>query len=255
MRKRVIPVLQIYERKLVKTRRFKNPKYIGDPINAVKIFNDKGVDELIVLDISASLERRKPDYRFIERVVSEAFMPLGYGGGIKTIEEMTNLFRTGIEKLSLNSVLQSNINLLREASDTFGSQSVVASVNINRGLWDRKKYFIFDHLKMRNTNQEPAEFLKMAEKAGAGEVLLTVVNDDGEMNGYDIATIKTLAKDVGVPMVVMGGGGSLNDISNLLRETDVSAAAAASLFVYHGPHRAVLINYPEERDLVRMLHG
>lgn len=252
MRKRVIPVLQISNGKLVKTTRFKNPRYIGDPINTVKIYNDKGVDELIVLDISATVAKKEPDYELLCAMASEAFMPLCYGGGVTRVEQMKTIFSIGIEKIALNNAALTNIELIREAVAIFGSQSIVASVNLKKGFFTFKRISTFNYVHMRATDLDPFRFIKSLEAAGAGEILVTFVDRDGMMNGYDTEVIGHLAESVDVPLVALGGAGHLDHIGNLLKTTQVSAAAASSLFVFHGPHRAVLIQYPCEEQLEGM---
>ncbi len=249
MRKRVIPVLQISGGKLVKTRCFRNPRYVGDPINAVKIFNEKGVDELVLLDISATAAGREPDYDLIRDIASEAFMPLCYGGGITRIDQMRRLFATGIEKIAVNHAALTTPELLRAAAAEFGSQSVVASVNVKRDFWFRRTEYVFDYLRMRTTRRDPRAYLAELEAAGAGEILVTSVDRDGMMNGYDVEMIRQLAAAVQVPLIALGGAGSLDHVRQVLDSTEASAAAAGSLFVFQGPHRAVLIQYPTEEKL------
>jgi imidazole glycerol-phosphate synthase subunit HisF len=253
MRKRIIPVLQINNGKLVKTTKFKNPKYIGDPINAVKIFNEKDVDELILLDISATANRREPNYDLIHNIASEAFMPLCYGGGVGHIEQIKKLFSTGIEKIAINNINLTSKSLIREASETFGSQSIVASINMKNGFFVKTREYVFDYLRMRTMNLDPLCFIKELENAGAGEILVCSVDRDGMMNGYDLGIIKKLSETVDVPVIALGGAGNLAHIQQLLKKTEASAAAAGSLFVFHGPHKAVLINYPDENQIEEIL--
>lgn len=253
MRKRVIPVLQISGGKLVKTRRFRNPRYVGDPINAVKIFNEKGVDELILLDISATAAGREPDYALIRDIASEAFMPLGYGGGVTRLDQMRRLFSIGIEKIAVNYAALNGLALIREAAAEFGSQSIVASVNLKRGFFRRQREYVFDYLRMRATDRDPLRFIAELESAGAGEILVTSVDRDGMMGGYEMEAIRQLAFAARVPLIALGGAGTLDHVREVLTATEASAAAAGSLFVFQGPHRAVLIQYPAEDKLEEIL--
>lgn len=253
MRKRVIPVLQISGGKLVKTRRFRDPRYVGDPINAVKIFNEKGVDELILLDISATAAGREPDYALIRDIASEAFMPLGYGGGVTRLDQMRRLFSIGIEKIAVNHAALNGLALIREAAAEFGSQSIVASVNLKKGFFRRQTEYVFDYLRMRATDRDPFRFIAELENAGAGEILVTSVDRDGMMGGYEMEAIRQLASAAHVPLIALGGAGSLDHVREVLTATEASAAAAGSLFVFQGPHRAVLIQYPAEDKLEEIL--
>ncbi len=253
MRKRVIPVLQVSDGKLVKTRRFREPRYVGDPINTVKILNEKGADELILLDISVTAAGREPDYGLVRDLASEAFMPLCYGGGVTQIAQMRRLFATGIEKIAVNHAALRDLGLIRAAAAEFGSQSVVASVNLKRGRFRRQTYCVFDYLSMRLTKREPLSFVAELEEAGAGEILVTCVDRDGMMTGYEVEAIGRLAAASSVPLVALGGAGTLDHVRQVLATTEASAAAAGSLFVFHGPHRAVLIQYPDEDHLEEIL--
>ena len=246
LRNRVIPVLLLRNNGLVKTTCFKNPVYVGDPINAVKIFNEKEVDELIMLDITATNQKREPDYKRIEEIVSEAFMPVGYGGGINTIQQIETLFKTGVEKVILNTALFSNPNLLNQASHVFGSQSIVAAIDVESSLF--RKYVVRTH----SGNKKQPILLDTAIKSfvdqGAGEIFINSIDRDGTMKGYDIDLISRVTKLSPVPVIVAGGAGSVTDLA-LAIKAGASAVAAGAMFVFQGVHRAVLISYPKYEEL------
>ncbi|PLC53169.1 imidazole glycerol phosphate synthase subunit HisF [Pollutimonas nitritireducens] len=246
---RVIPALLLRDGGLVKTRRFKDAKYIGDPINAIRIFNDKEVDELIVLDIDASRRCSEPDYATIEQIAGECFMPVCYGGGIHSVEQAAGLFNLGIEKICLQSAVFDDPDLISRIADRFGCQSVVVSVDIKHN-W-LKKPMLYESRKGRKREQDWLEFAQAAVKAGAGEVLLTAVEREGAMTGYDLALVRQAADALKVPLIALGGAGSLADIKAVI-DAGASAAAAGSLFVLHGPHRAVLITYPPYAELEKL---
>jgi cyclase len=243
---RIIPVLLIRNKGLVKTIKFDKSKYIGDPINAVKIFNDKEVDEIVILDIDASKKNSKPDFDLIASIASECFMPLAYGGGVQTLEDMSRLFDIGVEKVILNTSTLVNLNLVRAASDYFGAQSVVVCIDFKKNIFGN--YSLFSHLKGKLNDQNIFEFIQNIEKAGAGELILQSVDRDGTFSGYDLNFIKLVSQKTSIPIVACGGAGKLEDL-NLAFQAGASGVAAGSLFVYHGPHRAVLINYPSITQL------
>lgn len=248
---RVIPVLLLQDKGLVKTVKFKNPKYVGDPINAIRIFNEKEVDELIVLDITASKQKRGPDFSLIEDLASECFMPLGYGGGITRLEEMKRLFYLGIEKVIVNTSALRRPDLINEAAVHFGSQSVVASIDVKKNLWGR--FTVYAHALKQRLDIAVVAQARDLEQRGAGEIMLNSVDLDGTMAGYDLALIRQVADAVSIPVIACGGAGKLADFRTAVYEGGASAVAAGSMFVFHGPHRAVLINYPKIRDLETIL--
>ncbi len=248
---RVIPCLLLKDKGLVKTVKFKDPKYVGDPMNAVKIFNEKEVDELIFLDIMAARENKKPNYEMIEDIATECFMPFCYGGGIKSIEEIKTIFSLGAEKVSINSHALENPGIIREASDFFGSQSIVVSIDVKRNLFG--KYRIYDGSRGKITDKDPFEYAVSVEKMGAGEILLTSVDRDGTMEGYDIELIARVSNAVNIPVIACGGAGRLQDFSDAVKKGHASAVAAGSMFVFYGKHRAVLINYPEVSEIEKIL--
>ncbi|UTW62647.1 AglZ/HisF2 family acetamidino modification protein [bacterium SCSIO 12741] len=250
---RVIPVLSLKGSGLVKTRKFGKPQYIGDPINAVKIFNDKGVDELIFLDITATKEKKVPDMRRIMEFASECFMPVCYGGGISTLDQIKAIFKAGIEKVSLNTAAFENPGLITEAAAIYGNQSIVCSIDVKKNLFGKKSAYIRSGSK--NTKLSPAEFAKRAEDAGAGEILVNSVDNDGLFTGYDLEVIKQVADAVEVPVVALGGAKDMSDFQAAIREGGASAVAAGSMFVYQNTNRSVLINYPKEEELKEKLYN
>jgi cyclase len=234
----------------VKTRKFANPKYVGDPINAIRIFNKKEVDELIVLDIDASKSGRGPEYTLIEQFAAECFMPLCYGGGITSVDQARILFEMGIEKVSIQAGAFRNIDLITDIASRFGSQSVVASIDIKKDLFGRTRLYDASIGTVKRDNWQ--EHLKLVERAGAGEIFLNSVDRDGTMVGMDTMSISIATSQSTVPVIAAGGVGSLQDISAGLR-SGASAVAAGAFFVFHGPHRAVLITYPNPDQIDSVL--
>jgi cyclase len=245
----VIPTLLLRQRGLYKTVRFKEPRYVGDPINAVKIFNDKGVDELIILDIEATAHGRGPDFELIESIVSEAFVPICYGGGVATLEQFARLFRLGIEKVALNAAALKTPQLIGEAAAQFGSQSVVISIDVRRTLFNR--YEVYGDSGRTRTRRDPVEFAREMQQCGAGELVVCAVEREGTMTGFDLSLTRLVAGAVSIPVIALGGAGTVAHIEEAFA-AGASAVAAGSMFVFHGPHRAVLISYPTERELGRL---
>lgn len=250
LKNRVIPCLLLKNNGLVKTTKFKNPKYIGDPINAIKIFNEKEVDELMVLDITASRENKGPNFELIEQFASECFMPLAYGGGIKNISQAKQLFACGVEKVCLQSAVLDNPSFITELSDTFGVQSIMISLDIKKSLFGN--YRLYNSSKGNSLNSNWLETLNYLISFGVGEVLLNSVDRDGTLSGPDLDLIKKASSHIKVPLISVGGISSLEDISNCI-DSGANAVAAGSFFVYQGPHRAVLITYPSYSDLSSIL--
>jgi len=246
-RARVIPVLLLKGKGLYKTEKFKNERYVGDPVNAVRIFNEKQCDELILLDINASKTRAPIDFKFIADITSECFMPLAYGGGIRELGEIDKLLKIGIEKVILNSVLLKNPLFLKEAVKKFGSSTIVASVDIT--ITFLKQYQIYSHANYEVKHKPLHSFIKQIEEDGAGELMINSVDRDGMMNGYDIQLAEKTSKGLTIPTIFCGGCKGLEDIKNLLINTEVSAAAGGSLFVFKGPHKGVLISYPSPEEI------
>ncbi len=247
---RVIPSLLIQNGGLVKSVKFKNHTYVGDPINAVKIFNDKEVDELVLLDISATAQRRAPNFQQIREVASEAFMPVGYGGGVTTLDQVKALIGIGVEKVILNTSAFDNPKLVEESARYVGSQSVVVSVDVKKNIWGSYKMHVQNG--SRNTNLDPAEFALRMENAGAGEVLLNSIDRDGTFSGYDTVLIRHVSEKLTIPLVALGGAASVDDFKMAVL-AGASAVSAGSFFVFQRPHRAVLISYPGQKELKEKL--
>jgi cyclase len=237
----------VHNRGLVKTVKFKDPKYVGDPINAVKIFNEKEVDELMVVDIDASTQNRDPDYKMIENLAVECRMPLCYGGGIKSVEQAQRVFSLGVEKIAISSVAIENPSIVSEMAARVGNQSVVIVMDVKKKLLSNK-YEIWTHNGTKNTGENPLDFAVEMEKLGAGEIVLNSIDNDGMMKGYDLTLIQKMRDIIHIPMTVMGGAGSLDDIGNIIKQHGIIGAAAGSLFVFKGKYRAVLINYPTPNE-------
>jgi cyclase len=242
LRPRVIPCLLVHKGGLVKTVQFANPKYVGDPLNAVRIFNEKEVDELIVVDIDATVEGREPDYSLIGRLAVECRMPLCYGGGIKRVDQVERIIELGVEKVALSSAAFENPSEISRMAVAVGNQSIVAVLDVKRGRDGECE--LRTHNAGKATGKRPAEFAKVMEDAGVGEIVVNSVDGDGTMKGYDVDLIAQIRDAVTVPMTALGGAGSLDDIRRLIARFGIIGAAAGSLFVFKGPYRAVLINYP-----------
>ncbi len=247
LKTRVIPSLLLRGRGLYKTVRFKDPKYVGDPVNAVKIFNEKEVDEIIVLDISATTEKKEPNFALIEEIASECFMPLGYGGGVTTIDQMRRLYRLGVEKIALNTAAFTDRHLVEAGCKTFGSSSVIASIDTKSTLFGKREVWI--NGGRVNTKVDPVRYAEQLARLGVGEILVNSIDRDGTMSGYDIELLKMLSAAVDVPIIACGGAGSLEHMQEAVTTAGVPAVAAGSMFVFHGRHRAVLINYPARAEL------
>jgi cyclase len=244
LRPRIIPSLLIQDNGLVKTVNFKNPKYVGDPINAVKIFNEKEVDELAVFDIDATVLGKEPNYSLIERLANQSMMPLCYGGGVKTIEQAQKIFSFGIEKIALSSSVLNNPSLITQIADRVGGQSVIVVLDIKKKLLGG--YEIYTHNGKKSNGLNPFNFVEDAQKLGAGEIIINSIDRDGMMKGYDLELIAKIRERITIPLTVLGGAGSLNDIEKVIDAHGVIGVAAGSLFVFKGPYKAVLINYPTQ---------
>ncbi len=251
LKTRVIPCLLLRGQGLVKTTRFKDPKYVGDPINAIRIFNDKEVDELVLLDITASREGREPAYATIEEVAGECFMPLAYGGGIASVDQARRILRLGVEKVIFNRTAWTAPQVLRDASRAFGSQAIVASIDARRKLLGR--YEVVVEGGTRGTGIDPVDHARRMEDAGAGEILLNSIDRDGTMKGYDTELIAKVSAAVGIPVIAAGGAGTIDHFRAAIQDGGCAAVAAGAMFVFHGPHRAVLITYPARAQLESVL--
>lgn len=251
LRPRFIPCLLIHKGGLVKTQKFKSPKYVGDPINAIKIFNEKKADELLVLDIDATANGVEPNYALIAKFAAECRMPVCYGGGIATAEQAFRIIDLGVEKVAISAAAIENPNLLTEIAHTTGRQSVVAVLDVRKkiGLFS-KGYEVCSHNGKTIHNLAPSTLAKTLQDAGAGEIVINSMDRDGEMKGYDLMLAQQIREVLGVPMTMLGGAGSLSDIGALISACGVVGAGVGSLFVFKGKYRAVLINYPttEQRD-------
>lgn len=253
LRPRIIPVLLVQEGGLVKTVAFKDGKYVGDPINAVKIFNEKEADELVVLDIDATVKGAEPDYRMIANLAAECRMPLCYGGGIRTVEMAERIVSMGVEKVAMSAAAIENPALLTELADRIGRQSVVAIIDIRRkkGLL-RTTLEVATHNGRHVRSTSPIELGLALERAGAGEIVINSIDRDGSMSGYDLELATLFRKVLNVPLTVLGGAGSLDDITALIARCGTVGAAVGSMFVFKGPRRAVLISYPPDARKVEI---
>jgi cyclase len=251
LKTRVMPCLLLKDGALVKTVKFKDPAYIGDPINAIRIYNEKEVDELIFLDITATIEHRPPPYKVLSEIASECFMPVAYGGGVRDIEDIRKILNLGIEKVAINSYAVENPDFVRSAADKFGSSTIVVSVDVRRKMLGR--YEVYIHGGRKSTGLDPVTFAIKMEQMGAGEILLTAMDHDGTQEGYDIELIKGVTKAVGVPVIACGGAGRIEDFRIAAKEGGASACATGSMVVYFGRNRAVLINFPEREKLEAIL--
>jgi imidazole glycerol-phosphate synthase subunit HisF len=251
LRPRIIPCLLVKNGGLVKTVNFGHPKYVGDPINAVKIFNEKEVDELIVVDIDASVHSREPDYIMIKNLATECRMPLSYGGGVKSVDQVEKIISLGVEKVAMSSAAVSNPEMISKAAELVGSQSIVVVMDVKKTRRGRG-YEIWTHNAGKPTGRSPVDFAKQVEALGAGEVVVNSVDQDGVMKGYDLELVNEVREAIRLPMTVLGGAGSLKDIAELIDTFGIIGAAAGSMFVFKGIYRAVLINYPShaEKDVL-----
>lgn len=247
---RVIPSLLIHKGGLIKSVQFKDYKYVGDPINAVKIFNDKEVDEIAVIDIDASRENKAPDISKITEIASEAFMPMAYGGGITKVSQIKEILYNGIEKVIINKAAHTNPSLIAEAANLFGNQSVVVSIDVKKTFL--KGYRVFTDNGKKNTGLSPVDFAITAQKLGAGEILLNSIDKDGTFSGYDTVLIEQITKALTIPVIALGGATTVQDFI-AARKAGASALAAGSMFVFQRPHRAVLISYPTRKELQEII--
>ncbi len=245
-RPRVIPCLLLKDKGLVKTIKFKDPTYVGDPMNAVKIFNDAKADELVFLDITATNEGRIPNIEVIKNIAEEAFMPFAVGGGINHIDQVRDLINAGAEKVVINTAAIENPNLLSEIAEIFGRQSIIASIDVK---YCNGAYQIFTNSGKTAHTIDLIDTVKLMEKSGAGEIMINSIDKDGTQEGYDLELIKLVSDAVKIPVIAIGGAGSYDDLSSAVMEGNASAVAAGSMFVFIGRKRAVLINYPDSEEL------
>ena len=252
LKTRVIPCLLLKGRGLVKTIKFGSPTYIGDPINALKIFNEKEVDELVFLDIMATKEKRGPNFSLLKDITDECFMPLAYGGGVSNVDQIQQLLNIGIEKIVINTSAHENPNFIKEAVRIFGSSTIVGSVDVKKSFLGKQSVYIRGGDK--DTKISPLEYTKRMEELGVGEILLNSIDADGLMKGYDLDLISQVAHSISVPLVSCGGAGNLQDFRKA-KDAGASAVAGGSIFVFKGPNRAVLISYPTINELENTLIG
>ena len=245
LRTRIIPALLLNGNALVKTVRFKTPNYIGDPVNTVKIFNELEVDELVLLDIGASVNNREPNFDVLREITDECFMPLAYGGGIKDFNAAKKVFSSGVEKIILNSVIHTNKNVVKELAEHFGNQAIVVSIDVKKSFWG--KYEVWSHSATRNTGKSPVEWAQELESLGAGEVLLTSIDCEGTWAGFDCKLIKSVTDVLNVPVIAHGGAGNPNHILEAVKVSRASAVALGSMMVYQQKGYGVLINFTASR--------
>lgn len=250
---RIIPCLLVHNKGLVKTVKFKDPKYVGDPLNAVKIFNEKKVDELIVIDIDATRAGYEPNYKLIENLAFECRMPLCYGGGIKSVEQAERIFSLGVEKIALSSIAVENPDMITEIASRVGRQSVAVVLDVKKRLFSTK-YELHTYNGTNNTGIDPVKFASQMEKAGAGELVINSIDRDGMLTGYDHLIIDRIREVIDLPITVIGGVGGLQDIGHIVRKHGIIGAAAGSFFVFKGKYRAVLINYPSPLEKKALLN-
>lgn len=246
---RVIPTLLLKDGGLVKTTKFAKPVYIGDPINAIKIFNTKEVDELVILNISASREGRPPAFDTISNITAECFMPLAYGGGIRSVEDIRAILKQGVEKVVLNHAALVTPQLVRDAADEFGSQAIIVSIDVKKTLFGG--YQVFSASGARIREKDPVKWARQLEELGAGEIYLTSVDHEGAMKGYNLDLTETVCAAVSVPVIASGGAGTITDFIDA-KKRGASAVAAGAMFVFQGPHKAVLITYPSRSEIDRV---
>ena len=251
LRPRIIPCLLVHDKGLVKTVNFKNPKYVGDPINAVRIFNEKESDELVVIDIDATVKKEDPDYKLIERLASECRMPLCYGGGIKNVEQAQRIFSLGVEKIAISSAAIENPDLVTLIAERVGNQSAVVVMDVKKKVFGG--YEVVTHNGNKATGKSPIELAKLFQSKGAGEIIVNSVDQDGRMKGFDLALAEKIREVISCPLTILGGAGSIDDLGNLISKFGIIGASAGSLFVFRGAYKAVLINYPTQEEKERLI--
>lgn len=254
LRPRIIPCLLVHNNGLVKTVKFGDPKYVGDPINAVRIFNEKEVDELFVVDIDATREGREPNYELIRNLAAECRMPLCYGGGVTSAEQIERIVGLGVEKVAMSAACAKNPTIIQHARMRVGGQSIVAVLDVKQsGIL--RRYECVTHNATRSTKRSPVEMAKLYEQCGAGEIVVNSVDRDGTLKGYDMDLVSDIRQAISLPLTVLGGAGSHDDVCDLIRQHHIIGAAAGSLFVFKGKYRAVLINYPTRQEKDAMLRS
>jgi len=251
LRTRVIPCLQLIDESLVKTVKFGNHGYIGDPINTVRIFNELEVDELCFLDIRATTENREPNYKILAEIANECFMPLSYGGGVTNAETAKRILSIGFEKIVINTAAYLNPSLVTEVANYSGNQSVVGSIDVKKNLFG--KYQVYTHDGRQKQSKDPIKWAKELEELGAGELLVTSMDKDGTWNGYDIDLLKRITSAVKIPVIANGGAGKIEHIGEVVSQSKVSAVALGSMVVYQAEGLGVLVNFPDKNKLFKVL--
>jgi cyclase len=249
-RPRIIPVLLLQNKGLVKSVKFKDFRYIGDPINAVRIFNELKADELAFIDILATKEKRTISIDFVKKVGEEANMPFSAGGGIRTLEDIRKIIEVGAEKVILNSIAGENSEFVTEAAYEFGSSTIAVCIDVKKDFLGKEKVWIRAGTKSLTYN--PGQYARQMEERGAGEIIIQSIERDGTMEGYDINLIKKVAESVTIPVVALGGSGKWQHIIELNSLVSLNGLAAGSLFIYHGERSAVLVNYPEKEEIMQL---
>lgn len=251
LKTRIIPCLQLIDESLVKTIKFGKHGYIGDPINTVRIFNELEVDELCFLDIRASVQKRSPNLKILHEIADECFMPLSYGGGIKDWEKAKEILSIGFEKIVINTHAYHNSSLVTKIAEYFGSQSVIASIDVKKSLWGSYNVYINDGTE--KTNLDPVEWAKKLESLGAGEILLTSMDRDGTWSGFDVELTKQVSNSVTIPVIANGGAGKIEHIGDIVKKGHASAVALGSIVVYQKQGMGVLVNFPDKYELEKIL--
>ncbi len=250
VRTRVIPALLLRNESLVKTVRFRKFSYVGDPCNSVRIFNELEVDELLFLDITATLERRSPNLQVLKDIASEGFMPMGYGGGIKSVEDAKAIFSIGFEKVIVNTHGIKNPNFISELASQYGSQAIMISIDVKKNIWGH--YQVRSHSGNQTTKKNPVEWAKELESLGAGEILLTSIDQEGSWQGFDLDLVKSVTEAVNIPVIAHGGAGTIGHIEDVVQKAGASAVALGSMVVFQKKDMGVLINFPQKRDLEKI---
>lgn len=251
LRTRIIPSLLLRNESLVKTFQFGKFTYIGDPCNTVRIFNELEVDELLFLDITATREGRAPNLRVLADIANECFMPLGYGGGVRSVDDAKAVFDIGFEKVAINSHSIENPELIRQLSLQYGSQAVIASIDVKKDIWGR--FRVFSHGGTRNSGLDPKEWAVRLEAIGAGEILLTSIDREGTWEGFDLDLVKSVTDAVNVPVIAHGGAGRVDHIGQVVKQAGASAVALGSMVVFQKKGMGVLVNFPDEAQLKKAL--
>jgi imidazole glycerol-phosphate synthase subunit HisF len=253
LRTRIIPCLQLIDQALVKTIKFDQYKYIGDPVNTVRIFNELEVDELCFLDIRATLEKRQPNLKILVEIANECFMPISYGGGVKNAEMVKKILSIGFEKVVINTEAFKRPDLITQISEYSGSQSIIGSIDVKKNIFG--KYKVYSHDGIKNTNIDPVDWAQNLEMLGAGELLVTSMDRDGTWNGFDIELTKMISNAVSIPVIANGGAGTVEHIGQAIHEGKASAVALGSLVVYQAKGMGVLVNFPDKNKLNKIIIG